>query len=102
MERDDEPTRDNVTRIFRGVAVDPSWPAELEAAQAVPSVIIDGRRFARLRYGSEGRGWCCARGPCHDCAAIKGELHGLHCDCERCPACGGQMISCACGAAYKG
>lgn len=31
---------------------------------------------------------------CHDCDAKVGELHMLGCDMERCPVCGGQLISC--------
>lgn len=33
---------------------------------------------------------------CHDCAANEGELHERGCDMERCPSCGGQLISCDC------
>jgi hypothetical protein len=36
---------------------------------------------------------------CHDCDAEEGELHSIGCDMERCPFCGGQLISCEC--AYK-
>ena len=36
------------------------------------------------------------RGICHDCGALEGELHEYGCDMERCPFCGGQLITCDC------
>ena len=33
---------------------------------------------------------------CHDCGAEPGCFHHWHCDAERCPKCGGQLISCGC------
>ena len=35
-------------------------------------------------------------GICHDCGAKEGEYHEPGCDMERCPFCGGQLISCDC------
>jgi hypothetical protein len=33
---------------------------------------------------------------CHDCEVEEGNIHHLGCDMERCPFCGGQLISCDC------
>lgn len=33
---------------------------------------------------------------CHDCGAKEGEIHQRGCDMEKCPFCGGQLISCNC------
>ena len=33
---------------------------------------------------------------CDDCGASEGDLHEIFCTRERCPFCGGQLISCDC------
>jgi len=38
----------------------------------------------------------CADRRCGDCGATARAFHHLGCDLERCPNCGGQLISCGC------
>lgn len=58
----------------------------------------DGKVFPRVPYGKERRrGLLHARdGKCHDCGVVRGGLHHLGCDEERCPRCGDQLFSGCC------
>jgi hypothetical protein len=58
-----------------------------------PSVSIEGVELARLRVGEERPP---SDSPCIGCGAYYGALHAGECDYEQCPACGGQLASCAC------
>lgn len=78
-------------------------------AQSRKTVRLTGKRYRRIRYGSEIRHlqWQITpkmraewkesiKNRCHDCGVKSGELHLEGCDFELCPRCGGQFLGCAC------
>lgn len=84
---------------------------EFEQSQQVKTVKLNGRLYRRIRYGNEK--WVDENGnpylddktgqpidiekiPCHDCFAIRGQLHCFGCDMEQCPRCKGQALGCDC------
>jgi hypothetical protein len=87
--------------IYNGVRVHPDWPEKMKAFQRQCTYTINGVAVGRIRYGDEAEDWGADRGPCHDCAALKGQFHAFElCDVERCPVCGEQALGCDCD--YEG
>lgn len=59
----------------------------------------DGEDYLRIAVGEEGDlfyGLADEGFRCHDCNAAYGEFHHSGCDCERCPKCHEQLLSCDC------
>ena len=64
-----------------------------------PSVFIHGgKRYNRVKVGDSGDFFegGNAETRCGDCGAKYGFYHHDGCDCERCPVCGHQLLSCDC------
>lgn len=51
----------------------------------------DGTELPSVAYDGPGKNH-----RCHDCNVVTGGKHHPGCDMERCPRCGGQLISCGC------
>jgi hypothetical protein len=81
---------------INGVRVVEDWPRRIAEAQQIPTYTIGGKEYLRIRYGEERDDWGANHAPCHDCAVVKEQFHVPGCDVERCPVCGGQVITCGC------
>src|SRR3954466_1086145 len=62
----------------------------------VDSFHLDGMRFELARHGAEHGSSKQPARRCGDCGVEWGGLHHPGCDMQRCPRCGGQLLSCGC------
>lgn len=64
-------------------------------------LLIHGIIYEPIKVGDEGD-WYVGEpnATCGDCGEPYGNQHLPQCDIERCPACGGQLLSCDCGPVY--
>lgn len=63
--------------------------------------LIKGKLYEPIKMGDPEDWHEDENDTCHDCGATFGQYHTEGCDMERCPCCGGQLISCDCGAIYN-
>jgi hypothetical protein len=75
------------------------WGRKLLEEQRWTHMVIGKKKYKRIPFGEES-GWGDSE-TCHDCVAAHGQIHVEGCDVERCPKCGGQLISCDCGFTEK-
>lgn len=70
------------------------------SVKQMPYIVLnDDSRVQRIAVG-DPRDWF-EEGKCTDCGANHGEYHNSGCDCERCPNCGLQLLSCDCWKEYS-
>jgi len=64
--------------------------------------MCNGKEYERFKVGGEGDFFegADADSTCGDCGSKYGHYHHYGCDCEHCPVCGGQLITCGCDIQY--
>lgn len=70
---------------------------------SVGELYVGTKKYPRIRCGSKDDFMSDMKDGerCGDCGAVKGYFHHYHCDMERCPVCGEQLLSCDCPVSYS-
>ena len=62
---------------------------------SVTHIVYKGKKYPRVKCGDKGDFLEGEKdGRCWDCNAKTGFYHHVFCDCEKCPICGEQLLSC--------
>ena len=65
------------------------------ASCTITTLTLGANSYRRKPFGAEP-GWPTKQPRCGDCGVHRDGHHHLGCDIARCPACGGQLLSCGC------
>lgn len=67
-----------------------------EHGRKLLSININGVRLERVKHGETGSLRDSSRPSCPVCGALRGEVHILGCNAERCAKCLGEFMACGC------
>lgn len=81
---------------YHGVMMAAGWPEQIETAQLIETIDIDGTEYHRIRFGHETHMETEGHRLCGDCGVLAEQFHVPGCDIEQCPCCKGQLFSCDC------
>jgi hypothetical protein len=91
---------DGSMTTFQGQTVTTYWPQQIVEAQEKSWYAVR-TMLPRIAWGNEPHNKRRKVRACNDCAVLPGQYHVPRCDQEYCPACGAQVLGCACDLAAR-